>query len=153
MHTLTHACTYTHTHTHTHTEPHKQQKQAPPFTTASKPTGHRPVDTVIMHSCLMESVHAALYKRQRDGLLVYVTRNNTHFLPPPLYTTTVSDMEYAQCMRHVLTAVDSSDLLALLEQTRLSSEELAVNADSEAAGQALPLHILYTVCDSKNMPT
>ena len=56
---------------------------------------------------------------------------------------TVSDMEYAQCMRHVLTAVDSSDLVALLEQTRLSSEELAVNADSEAAGQALHLRILY----------
>ena len=37
-------------------------------------------------------------------------------------------------MRHVLTAVDSSDLVALLEQTRLSSEVLAESADKEAAG-------------------
>ena len=49
------------------------------------------------------------------------------------------DMDYAQCMRHVLTAVDSSDLVALLEQTRLSSEELAESADKEAAGLAAQL--------------
>lgn len=44
-------------------------------------------------------------------------------------------MEYAQCMRHVLAAVNSSDLVALLEQTRLTSEEQVGHADSEAAGQ------------------
>ena len=43
-------------------------------------------------------------------------------------------MEYAQCMRHVLTAVNSSDLVALLEQTRMSSGEQVEEADSEAAG-------------------
>ena len=44
------------------------------------------------------------------------------------------DMEYAECMRHVLTAVESSELVALLEETRLSSVELAEHADSVAAG-------------------
>ena len=38
-------------------------------------------------------------------------------------------------MRHVLAAVNSSDLVALLEQTRLTSEEQVGHADSEAAGQ------------------
>ena len=46
-------------------------------------------------------------------------------------------------MRHVLNAVDSSDLVALLEQTRLSSEEQAESADKEAAGQALLPHHVY----------
>ena len=47
-------------------------------------------------------------------------------------------MDYAQCMRHVLTAVDSCDLVSLLEQARLSSEQLVGHADTAAAGgQAL----------------
>ena len=36
-----------------------------------------------------------------------------------------------ECMHHVLTAVDSSELVALLEETRLSSEEQAEHADSD----------------------
>ena len=39
-------------------------------------------------------------------------------------------------MRNVLTAVNSSDLVALLEQTRLASVEQAEHADSQAAGQS-----------------
>ena len=47
-------------------------------------------------------------------------------------------MDYARCMRHVLTAVDSCDLVSLLEQARLSSEQLVGHADTAAAGgQAL----------------
>ena len=53
----------------------------------------------------------------------------------------IIDMEYAECMRHVLTAVDRSDLVALLEQTRLSSEVLAESADKEAAGLTVQLYL------------
>lgn len=53
-----------------------------------------------------------------------------------MYFIYITDVEYAKCMRHVMTAVNSSDLVALLENTRLSSERQAEHADSEAAGQS-----------------
>lgn len=67
---------------------------------------------------------------------------NSHFVVYGAHATLLhillcpSDMEYAQCMRNVLTAVNSSDLVALLEQTRLASVEQAEHADSQAAGQS-----------------
>ena len=56
-----------------------------------------------------------------------------------MYVHAITDVEYAQCMRHVLTAVQSSDLVALLENTRLTSERQAEHADSEAAGPSVIL--------------
>ena len=52
-----------------------------------------------------------------------------------MWATSPPDMEYAQCMRNVLTSVNSSDLVALLEETRLESEQQADVADSHANGQ------------------
>ncbi|CAI8056730.1 hypothetical protein GBAR_LOCUS30905 [Geodia barretti] len=53
-------------------------------------------------------------------------------LPPGKVLASREDMEYAQCMRNVLTSVNSSDLVALLEETRLESEQQADVADSHA---------------------
>ena len=69
------------------------------------------------------------------GMYSYLEGTYITSIYPLSHVCCDSDMEYAECMRHVLTAVDSSDLVALLEQTRLSSEEQAGHADSEAAGQ------------------
>ena len=69
----------------------------------------------------------------------------TCFFFPSLVSVWWLDMDYAQCMRHVLTAVDSSDLVALLEQTRLSSKELAESADKEAAGLAVHHTYMYNI--------
>jgi hypothetical protein len=53
-------------------------------------------------------------------------------LPPGKVLASREDMEYAQCMRNVLTSVNSSDLVALLEETRLESVQQAEVADSHA---------------------
>lgn len=91
---------------------YKPQKQAAPSTTVSKPAS-RPVGRPRINSGSSYPTPTAL--------------------PPGKVLASKEDMEYAECMRHVLNAVDSSDLVALLEQTRLSSEEQAESADKEAA--------------------
>ena len=49
-------------------------------------------------------------------------------------------------MRDVMTAVESSDLVSLLEKTRVWAEEQAGHADSEAAGQYSGHSVCGDVC-------
>ena len=47
------------------------------------------------------------------------------------------EMEYASCMCNVLTAVDSDELVALLEQSRLANAKLSEEAEKEAFGEGI----------------
>ena len=49
-------------------------------------------------------------------------------------------MEYAECMRHVLTAVESSELVALLEETRRQQVRRLVTQHSHTHMQCILVH-------------
>ena len=52
-----------------------------------------------------------------------------------MYLFSLPELEYASCMHNVLTAIDTAELVTLLEKSRLESAQLSEEADREAAGE------------------
>ena len=152
-------CELMYIHTHTHVQ---QQKPSITAVNVPKPLSHRPVGRPRVHSSSSHATPLALpagkVLASKEGMCEYVCECVSVSFEVPLYIAkyyTVhacvwtcvfvdSDMEYAECMRRVLTAVEGCELVALLEQTRLSSVEQAEHADSDAAGQSLLQRGHYT---------